>query len=244
MQTARCRLPKRSEGRKVAEANGDRRTAKGGPVRVRWMFGYSLVYAFGQLVLKVRVTGRNKLVPGPQILASNHVCNFDPLLVGLGARREIHFLAKEELFSASRFFAWLIHTYNAWPVRRGGADAAAIKRCSWLLHRRQTIVLFPEGTRSRTGDINRFKPGIGMLAITNHVPVVPVHLGGVARSIISYLTDQDFVARGYRKKPKRNEGIHIAFADPVYPSGFSSDRQGYAGLTQEVENRVRALAGS
>jgi len=207
------------------------------------MFGYAVVYAFGQLALKVRVTGRNRLVPGPQILASNHVCNFDPLLVGLGSRREIHFLAKEELFDASRWFAWLIHTYNAWPVRRGGADAAAIKRCSWLLGKRQTIVLFPEGTRSKTGDINGFKPGIGMLAITNHVPVVPVHLGGVARSIISYWTDRDFVRRGYRKKPKRNEGIRIAFADAVYPDGFAADRQGYEDLAKEVERRVRALAG-
>jgi len=207
------------------------------------MAGYALVYAFGQLVLKVRVTGREKLVRGPQILASNHASNFDPLLVGLGAAREIHFLAKEELFAASRLFAWLIHTYNAWPVRRGGGDPAAMKRCSWLLGKCQTIVLFPEGTRSRTGDICPFKPGIGMLAITNHVPVVPVHLGGVSRSIIAYLTDRDFVARGYRKKPTRNMGIHIAFADPVYPRGFSSDRQGYVDLAQEVENRVRELAG-
>jgi 1-acyl-sn-glycerol-3-phosphate acyltransferase len=212
-------------------------------MRLRWMAGYAIVYAFGQLVLKVRVSGRNKLVPGPQILASNHVCNFDPLLVGLGARREIHFLAKEELFKASRWFDWLIRTYNAWPVRRGGADAAAIRSCSWLLGKRQTIVLFPEGTRSKTGDINGFKPGIGMLAISNRVPVVPVHLGGVARSIISYWTDRDFVARGYRKKPKRNEGIRIAFADPVYPEGYAADRQGYESLTQEVERRVRALAG-
>jgi len=206
------------------------------------MFGYSLVYAFGQIVLKVRVTGRNKLVPGPQILASNHVSNFDPLLVGLGARREVHFLAKEELFNASRLFAWLIHTYNAWPVRRGGGDPAAMKRCSWLLGKRQTIVLFPEGTRSRTGDLTPFKPGIGMLAITNHVPVVPVHLGGVSRSIIAYLVDRDFVARGLRRKPRRNEGIRIAFADPVYPRGFAADRQGYEDMTQEVEKRVREMA--
>lgn len=211
-------------------------------MRFRWMAGYAIVYAFGQVVLKVHVTGRDKLVRGPQILASNHVCNFDPLLVGLGARREIHFLAKEELFRASRWFAWLIHTYNAWPVRRGGADAAAIRCCSWLLGKRQTIVLFPEGTRSKTGDINRFKPGIGMLAINNHVPVVPVHLGGVSRSIISYWTDRDFVKRGLRKRPMRNKGIHIAFADPVYPDGFAADRQGYEELAQEVERRVRALA--
>ena len=211
---------------------------------MRWMAGYAIVYAFGQVVLKARVTGRNKLVPGPQILASNHVSNFDPLLVGLGARREVHFLAKEELFEASRLFAWLIHTFNAWPVRRGGGDAGAIKRCSWLLGKRQAIVLFPEGTRSRTGDINHFKPGIGMLAITNHVPVVPVHLGCVSRSIISYLVDKDFVKRGYRKRPQRNEGIRIAFADPVYPEGFVADRQGYEDLTQEVEKRVRMLAGT
>jgi 1-acyl-sn-glycerol-3-phosphate acyltransferase len=193
-------------------------------------------------VLRVRVTGRNKLVRGPQILASNHVSNFDPLLVGLGARREVHFLAKDSLFAASRFFAWLIHTYNAWPVRREGGDPAAMKRCSWLLSKRQTIVLFPEGTRSKTGEVNHFKPGVGMLAITNHVPVVPVHLGGVPRSIISYLVDRDFAKRGYRKKPQRNEGIHVAFADPVYPDGFAADRQGYEDLTQEVENRVRELA--
>jgi len=209
---------------------------------LRWMAGYAIVYAFGQVVLKARVAGRNKLVPGPQILASNHVSNFDPLLVGLGARREVHFLAKEELFEASRLFAWLIHTFNAWPVRRGGGDAGAIKRCSWLLGKRQAIVLFPEGTRSRTGDINHFKPGIGMLAITNHVPVVPVHLGCVSRSIISYLVDKDFVKRGYRRKPQRNEGVCIAFADPVFPDGFAADRQGYEDMAQEVENRVRELA--
>jgi len=213
-------------------------------MRLRWMAGYAIVYAFGQLVLKVRVSGRNKLVPGPQILASNHVSNFDPLLVGLGARREVHFLAKDSLFAASRFFAWLIHTYNAWPVRREGGDPAAMKRCSWLLGKRQTMVLFPEGTRSRTGEVNHFKPGVGMLAITNHVPVVPVHLGGVSRSIISYLVDRDFVKRGYRKKPTGNEGIRIAFADPVYPDGFAADRQGYEDLAQEVEKRVRMLAGT
>ncbi len=81
-----------------------------------------------------------------------------------------------------------------------------------------------------------------MLAITNRVPVVPVHLGGVSRSIISYLVDRDFVARGYRKKPARNMGVHIAFADPVYPEGYAADRQGYVDLAQEVEKRVRKMA--
>ncbi len=211
---------------------------------MRWMAGWLLVYAFGQIVLKVRVTGREKLVPGPQILASNHVCNFDPLLVGLAARREVHFLAKEELFKASRPFAALIEMFNAWPVRRGGGDPAAIKRCSWLLGLKQTVVLFPEGTRSKSGEIATFKPGVGLLAKTANVPVVPVHLGGVDRSIISYWTDRDFVKRGYRKKPACNSGIHIAFANPVFPQTYPDGRQGYLSLAQEVESRVRKMAGS
>jgi 1-acyl-sn-glycerol-3-phosphate acyltransferase len=206
------------------------------------MAGYAVVWMFGRLVLKVRVTGREKLVSGAQILASNHACNFDPLLVGLGAGREIHYLAKEELFTASRLFAALIRMFNAWPVRRGGGDPAAVKRCSWLLGRRQTVVLFPEGTRSKTGEIATFKPGIGLLAVRNRVPVVPVHLGRVARSIISYWTDRDFVRRGYRRKPGRNEGIRISFADPVFPDGYSDDKQGYGALAREVESRVRKMA--
>lgn len=206
------------------------------------MAGYAIVCAFGRIVLKVRVKGRERLAPGAQILAANHVSNFDPLLVGLGAGREVHFLAKEELFAASRLFAWLIHAYNAWPVRRGGIDTAAIKRCSWLLRRRQTVVLFPEGTRSKTGEVKEFRPGIGMLAIANRVPVVPVHLGGVAGSMISHLVDRDLVARGYRTRPKHNCGIRISFAEPVYPQAYASDRQGYEELTREVEARVRALA--
>jgi hypothetical protein len=66
----------------------------------------------------------------------------------------------------------------------------------------------------------------------------------VSRSIISYLVDRDFVKRGYRKKPTHNDGIRIAFADPVYPANYAADRTGYEELAQEVEKRVRALAAN
>jgi 1-acyl-sn-glycerol-3-phosphate acyltransferase len=213
-------------------------------LKLRWRVAWVLLYPIAKATLGIRVTGRRKLVAGPQILAVNHVSNFDPLLVGFAAAREVHFLAKEELFAASRLFAWLIRTWNAWPVRRGGGDAGAIKRLSWLLKRRQTVVLFPEGTRSRTGELARFHSGIGLLAVANQVPVVPVHMSGVARSIVSYWTDRDFVRRGLRRRPAGPVPIHVAFGDPVYPGGFSRDRAGYAELARVVEERVRALAGT
>lgn len=212
-------------------------------MKLRWRVGWLLTYPFARLVLRLRVTGRDNLLAGPQILAANHVSNFDPLIVGMAAAREIHFLAKEELFTESRAFAWLIRTWNAWPVRRGGADSGALKRCSWLLKRKQTVVLFPEGTRSKTGELQRFQPGIGFLALSSRVPVVPVCLAGVNLSNVSYWVDRDFVRRGFRKRPTEPTRIRVSFGTPVFPDGFSRDRAGYDGLAQTVAESVRLLAG-
>jgi 1-acyl-sn-glycerol-3-phosphate acyltransferase len=211
-------------------------------VKLRWRVAWLALYPGVKLALKLRVTGRDNIGPGPQIIASNHVSNVDPIIVGLAAKHEVHFLAKEELFLGPKAFAWLIRTFNAWPVRRGAVDPGAIRHCSWLLQRHQNVVLFPEGTRSKTGAVCRFLPGIGMLAVANRAPVVPAYLGGVSRSMISYLADRDFVRRGFRKKPDRNLGVHVCFGAPVYPDAYAKGRQGYAELAREVEDRVRTMA--
>jgi 1-acyl-sn-glycerol-3-phosphate acyltransferase len=211
-------------------------------LKFRWRVGWVLVYPVARFVLHLEVAGRHNLLAGPQILAANHVSNFDPLIIGMATAREVHFLAKEELFVASRAFAWLIRTWNAWPVRRGGADSTALKRCSWLLKRRQTVVLFPEGTRSSTGQLQRFQPGIGFLALSNRVPVVPVCLSGVDRSNVSYWVDRDFVRRGLRQRPAGPTRIRVSFGAPVFPGDFSHDRAGYVGLAQTVAERVRLMA--
>ncbi len=211
-------------------------------MRLHWWLAWLGLYPLARLLVGLRVRGREKLVPGPQVLAANHVSNIDPVIVGLAAKREVHFLAKEELFTASKFFARLIRAWNAWPLRRDGGDPGAMKRCSSLLSAGHTVVLFPEGTRSRTGELTSFKPGIGMLAQMNHVPVVPVHLGGLPTSTVSWLVDKDFVARGYRPKPKKSTPIRVTFGEPVLPDGFSHDRAGQVELARAVEDRVRALS--
>lgn len=211
-------------------------------MKLRWRIAWLATYPWAKLLLGLRVFGRERLVRGAQIIAANHTSNFDPLIVGWAAAREIHFLAKEELFRARRAFAWLIRSWNAWPVRRGGSDAKAIRQCCWLLERRQALVLFPEGTRSGSGEMARFKPGIGMLALACGVPVVPTCITGMSRSIVSYLVDRDFVRRGLRRKPECPAGITVSFGEPVFPAGFSRDRSGYQALAAEVELRVRKLA--
>lgn len=211
-------------------------------MRLRWRIAWLASYPLARFLFRFRVTGRERLLSGPQILASNHVSNADPLVVGWAAARELHFLAKEELFRASRLFEWLIRSWNAWPVRRGIADATAVRHCVEVLERGNTLVLFPEGKRSKSGAMAEFKPGVGMLALAAGVPVVPTLIHGLDRSWLSYLVDRDFVARRERTRPKGCPEIEVRFGEPVHPGEFGRSRAGYEAFTRVVENRVRGLA--
>jgi 1-acyl-sn-glycerol-3-phosphate acyltransferase len=212
-------------------------------MRLRWWLTWILTYPFAKVFLGLRVSGRKHLVSGGQIIAANHTSNFDPLILGWAAAREVYFLAKEELFRY-RPFAWLIRSWNALPVGRGGVDMKAIRCCGAVLRRNRTLVLFPEGTRSRTGEIGEFKPGVGMLSVVYRVPVVPARISGVTRSIVSYWFDRDFVRAGLRTKPNRRGLIEVRFGPPIYPDGYEVNRTGYELLTAELFRRIQALGES
>lgn len=212
-------------------------------MKLRWRVAWCALYPWAKLLLPLRVRGREHLGPGPQVIAANHSSSLDPVIIGLAAAREVHFLAKQELFNGPRAFAWLIRSWNAWPVRRAGSDVQAMRRCAWLLRHRQSLVLFPEGTRSRSGELGRFRPGVGMLAITGRAPVVPAFIDGLSRSLVGYLTDRDLVRRGLRRKPPAPVTIRVSFGPPVRPAGFTDDRAGHVALALAVENSVREMAG-
>jgi len=210
-------------------------------VKLRWRLAWLTTYPIARILLDLRVSGREKLPSGPLILASNHVSNVDPVIVGWAAARELHFFAKEELFTGPKLFTWLIRFWNAWPASRSRVDPTAIKRFAHLLRRRQTVVLFPEGTRSKTGELAGFKPGIGMLAIGSHAPVVPTLIAGMDRSWLSYLVDKDLVRRGSRKRPARPATVRVVFGDPVEPHEYERSKDGYVEMTRVVEQEVRKL---
>jgi 1-acyl-sn-glycerol-3-phosphate acyltransferase len=89
-------------------------------------------------------------------------------------------MAKEELFRNPLFGA-LLRRLNAFPVRRGTADRTAVKRSLELLRKGWALVMFPEGTRSETGDLQQPEIGVGMMAYRSGAPVVPVHVAGTER---------------------------------------------------------------
>ncbi len=114
---------------------------------------------------------------GPVILAANHASMIDPPLVGSGLYRDIHYLARESLF---RFpvIRTILHNINVVPVDRDGGGAAGLRAIFDRLLAGNGIVLFPEGTRSPDGRLQKARSGIGLTVIKSNAPVVPVRLFG------------------------------------------------------------------
>lgn len=214
-------------------------------MRLRWRLGLFFVYPVAKLLLGLKVSGREKLNRcGGKIIAANHTSNFDPILLSLACRQEIWFLAKEELFKFRKWFNWLIRTWNALPVKRGAVDPKLFKTCSQLLQENQTLLLFPEGTRNQGNDLLKFKPGIGFLAVTNSVPVIPCYIAGVKDSFVSKIVDPDLNPGKIKIGDFFRSRIIIKFGDPISTNSFARKRTDYEKFAAEVQRAVARLSNA
>ncbi len=115
---------------------------------------------------------------GPFVVAANHASFLDPYLIGFTSiQREVGFMAKEELFRIP-IFGWIIRYCGAFPVSRGTRDTEAIRKFHDFLHSGKPLVVFVEGTRTLTGELQSAKKGSGMLLYNAQVPVVPAYIDG------------------------------------------------------------------
>jgi 1-acyl-sn-glycerol-3-phosphate acyltransferase len=117
---------------------------------------------------------------GGLIVASNHVSFWDPPLVGSACARGLYFLAKEELFRTP-VLGPLIRAYHSIPIRRGMADLSGMSRAIEVLKRGEALLMFPEGSRMRDGELHPARPGVGMMAVSAGVPIVPCYISGSNR---------------------------------------------------------------
>jgi 1-acyl-sn-glycerol-3-phosphate acyltransferase len=139
---------------------------------------------------------------GGVILASNHASFLDPPLVGSGLKRDINYLARESLFRYPGI-GTLLRSWNAVPVDRDGGGAKGLKTILDRLLQGNGIILFPEGTRTRDGNLQPARSGIGLTVIKSDAVVIPVRTFGT------------FEAFGRNHKFPRPHRVMVKYGRPM-----------------------------
>ena len=145
-------------------------------------------------------------------MAVNHTSNYDPVLVGIACPRQLAFLGKIELFKNPLLGSLLRHL-GAIPLRRGAADSGALRAAVNVLNAGKPLLMFPEGTRSKTGELQRGRRGIGMLAVRSTVNIIPVYLSGSFHLFRNFLRRRVTVRFGECIDVKRYRGLPMTVKD-------------------------------
>ncbi|HXC45503.1 MAG TPA: lysophospholipid acyltransferase family protein, partial [Solirubrobacteraceae bacterium] len=152
----------------------------------------AVLVPFFLLYLRIDRRGREHIPSsGPVLLAANHRSFLDPFVIGALTRRPVYYMAKRELFER-RWQAWLLNSLGAFPVDRGHGDEQAMDTARAILQRGDCVVIFPEGTRVRSGPLGAPRRGVGRLALQTGALVVPIAVIGT-----------EDVRRGWRIRPRK-----------------------------------------
>ena len=205
-----------------------------------WILPLARVFA------RMHVEGREQLraIDGPVIFAANHQSHMDTpvLMAALPARLRYRLapaMAKE--FFKAHFFpeeygrrAWLANSlnyylaalfFNAFPLPQREAGARqTLRYIGEVLAQGFSVLIFPEGRRTETGEIGRFRPGIGMIGSRLGAPVVPVRIEGLDKVL------------HHTWRMARPGPVRVAFGAPIQLIGDD-----YEALAKRVEEAVRAL---
>ncbi len=168
---------------------------------------YDLANSFARIVL--RLISRYEIVglenvprSGPFIIIANHICWLDPPMLGAMLPRRIRFMAKEELFKKP-IVGWVVSHYEAFPVRRGEGDRQALRMALEILKAGGVLGMFPEGHRSKSGELQQGHSGAAVIALKAGVPILPIGITG---------TQNVFRFPHILTRPKFKVNIGCAFA--------------------------------
>jgi 1-acyl-sn-glycerol-3-phosphate acyltransferase len=158
------------------------------------------------------------------IIASNHISNFDPPLIGAVTPFEMAYLAKAELFK-NKIFGALLRKLNVIPVIRHSADMTAINYSMGILGEGKSLLLFPEGTRNGKS----IKPGVGLFAIKTQKDILPIRVEN---------TDKFWQCLFFLKRAR------LIIGEPIKKEFFadwSHDKESYQKLADHVYSKILEL---
>ncbi|MSU45893.1 MAG: 1-acyl-sn-glycerol-3-phosphate acyltransferase [Lacunisphaera sp.] len=195
-------------------------------------FDYLAANVFGMWFRGDVVGTENFPREGPFLIASNHASHLDSFFVGCQVPRQLRFFARRSLWD-SRFNAWWLNQVEVIPVERDSGDVGAIKRVLLALKENRAVILFPEGTRSMDGHLQKPKAGVGLMACKTGVPVVPCRVY------------DSFAAFGKGTAlPRFGTPVTIVFGRSIPASDYDDPAAGkarYETAAQRIMDRIAAL---
>lgn len=133
--------------------------------------------------LGYRVRGQERLdEAGGGLVLANHQSFLDPLLIGLNLHRPVSFVARDSLFKVP-FVGWVLRNTYVMPISREAASSASLRETIRRMQHGYLVGLFPEGTRTETGEVGSFKPGFVALIRRAKLPVYPVGIAGAFQAM-------------------------------------------------------------
>ncbi|MBM3858202.1 MAG: 1-acyl-sn-glycerol-3-phosphate acyltransferase [Verrucomicrobia bacterium] len=173
---------------------------------------------------------------GGVILAGNHVSFLDPPLFGGACRREAFYMARDTLFRHP-LANWILRSWNCVPIKREGGDIGAMRAALRMLGEGKAVLMFPEGTRSKDGQLQEARAGIGMIVARSRATIVPMRIFGADKAM----------PRG--TSFPRPAKLTITFGEPFqypFPANFDELRGEalkavYLDVGREIMRRIAAL---
>jgi cytidylate kinase len=189
---------------------------------------YLLLRLTWRFLYRIKVKGIEYFpLTGPVVVACNHRAMTDPFFLGHNVPRQIHYMAKVELWKY-RPLAWAMEQFGTFPVSRGEVDRSAIKRGIEILEVGEVLGLFPEGHCNKAEELAPLRPGISLFSLREGVVTIPAVMRG---------TDLAF-KHGVPHFPR----VDIVFGPPIEMPGPEVPRSDRARLvTDRVRDTLTAL---
>jgi len=199
----------------------------------------SLLYRFTKLlcliylkvVFRLSSTGYENISKnGPMITVANHASYLDAPALAVAFKRQLFFMAKEELFKLP-ILGIIFRGLSAFPVDRKKIDIRAFRTSLKLLNQGKAIALFPEGTRHRIGHkkLGQLHTGAAYLAIKSKVPLIPVGISGTDKAIQE------------GKYLPRLSKIFVNIGKPINLDGMDLNQENIKKLTDIIEKEIIKL---
>ena len=180
---------------------------------------------FTTLLFDLKVYGLEHIPRrGGAILAANHQSYLDPVLLGTRLSRPLSYMAKSELFG-NRLFAWLIRSLHAFPVRQGSGDIGAIKESVRRVQDGYLLNIYPEGTRTETGELQPILNGVALVVRRAGVPVIPAIVHGAFDAWPPH-----------RKLPRARGPIIVMYGPPLDLAGLKGEQ-----ITRKIDETFHRM---